>query len=200
MTNQADVLEIIKIFLNESVFLTMKTYCRFYSLFNWRSQMVTSSQKKLEKIRKPRVHLTYDLHLGDTTVRKELPFVVGVLANLYGHNDNNKLFKDRRFTLIDKGNFEKFMEEVAPKLAFSVKDKSSADENTKIAVELFFKSMNDFSPDNFIKQSDSVGPLLTKRKMLLEMLAKLDGNGALLTLLLETLKDSSKTKELAEAA
>ncbi len=162
--------------------------------------MSTSSQKKISKIRKPRVHITYDLHLGDTTLRRELPLVVGVLADLYGHNDQNKPYKERQFTRIDKGNFEKFLEEISPKLAFAIKNKASEDENAKTAVEINFKSMSDFSPDNFIKQSETMGPLLQKRKMLVEILAKLDGNDALVNLLLETLKDSSKAKELTEEA
>ncbi len=162
--------------------------------------MSMSSQKKLTKIRKPRVHITYDLHLGDTTLKRELPLVVGVLADLYGHNDNNKVYKERAFTRIDKGNFDKFIEEISPKLNFAVKDTSSADENAKCAVEITFKGMKDFNPDNFIKQSEKMSPLLTKRKMLVELLAKLDGNDSLVNLLLETLKDANKAKELVEAA
>ncbi len=162
--------------------------------------MATSSQHKLDKIRKPRVHITYDLHIGDATEKRELPFVIGIFSDLYGHNTENIAYKDRKFTKVEKGNFNTFLENLAPNLEFAVKDNSSTDENAKLKVELKFKSMDDFNPDNFIKQSESMGPLLKRRKLLTDLLAKLDGNDALVNLLIESLKDAGKAKELAESA
>lgn len=159
--------------------------------------MATSSQHKLDKIRKPRVHITYDLHIGDAAQKRELPFIIGVFSDIFGHNTKNIPFKDRKFTKIEKGNFDKFMEELAPTLEFAVKDKTSSDENAKTKVELNFKSIADFNPDNFIKQSESMGPLLSKRKLLMDLLAKLDGNDALINLLIDSLKDAGKLKELS---
>ena len=159
--------------------------------------MATSSQHKLDKVRKPRVHITYDLHIGNATEKRELPFVIGVLSDLFGHNAENQPYKERKFAKIEKGNFDQYMEDLAPSLSFSVKDKASATADAKIKVDLNLKTMSDFSPDNFIKQSETMGPLLQKRKLLLDLLAKLDGNDALTELLIESLKDSAKVKELA---
>jgi type VI secretion system protein ImpB len=162
--------------------------------------MTKNTQQKLSLVRKPRVHITYDLQIGDASEKRELPFVVGVLADLFGHNKENTPYKERKFTKIEKGNFDSFLESLSPSLDFAVKDTSSSDENARTKVELKFKSMQDFNPDNFIKQSETMGPLLRKRKLLVDLLSKIDGNDALVELLIESLKDSGKAKELSELA
>ena len=162
--------------------------------------MASSSQHRLAKVRKPRVHITYDLHIGDTREKKELPLVVGILSDLYGHNKNADSFKERRFTRIEKSNFNKVLEKIAPQLEFLIKDKSKNDADATKRVEFKFKSIEDFSPDNFVQQSEDLNKLLMKRKLLTDLLAKLDGNEGLGNILLEMLKAPDKRKELAEAA
>ncbi len=161
--------------------------------------MATSSQHKLDKLRTPRVHITYDLHIGNATEKKELPMVIGVFADLYGHNTAVAPLKERQFDKVIPGTFDQFVEKISPMLKFAVKDRSSADENARTQVELKFTSMADFSPDNFVKQHEVFGPLLAKRKLLTDVLAKIDGNDKLVAILLETLKDSGKVTELLAA-
>src|SRR5581483_11934222 len=106
-----------------------------------------STQHKLDRIRKPRVHLTYDVQIGDAIELKELPFVVGVLADLSGKPEEPlPKLKDRQFVEIDRDNFNKVLAGMKPRLAYQA-DNTLQGDGSKINVELKFSSMDDFSPE-----------------------------------------------------
>src|ERR1700690_3688238 len=103
-----------------------------------------SITKKLGRVRPPRVQITYDVETGGAIEKKELPFVVGVLADLSGQPDTPlPAIKDRKFVEIDRDNFDQVLAKMTPRLAFKVDNKLS-DDDTKIGVEIKFSSMEDF--------------------------------------------------------
>src|ERR671930_305529 len=125
-----------------------------------------SLQHKLDRVRRPRVQITYDVETGGAMQKVELPFVVGVMADLSGQpKEALKALKDRKFTEIDRDNINEVMAKAAPRLAMKVQNRLTGEDN-KLAVELNFKNMDDFSPARVAEQ---VGPL----KDLLEMRSKL---------------------------
>ena len=114
-----------------------------------------SLQHKLDRVRRPRVQITYDVETNGALQKVELPFVVGVMADLSGQpKDPLKAVKDRKFVSIDRDNFDDVLARSAPRLAFRVDNKLTND-NTQLAVELNFKNMDDFSP---AKIAEQVGP------------------------------------------
>src|SRR3982751_501519 len=103
-----------------------------------------SLQKKLDRARKPRVHITYDVETEGAMVTKELPFVVGVLGDFSGKSyEPQKPVRDRKFTQIDRDNFDDVMKRMTPGAQFKV-DNTLTGGDTQMAVELRFKSMEDF--------------------------------------------------------
>src|SRR5258708_1757731 len=118
--------------------------------------MSESLQHKLDRVRRPRVQITYDVETNGAMQKIELPFVVGVLADLSGQpKDALPVMKERKFVPIDRDNFNEVLKRSAPRLALKVQNKLT-DEDTKLAVELNFKHMDDFEPARVANQ---VGPL-----------------------------------------
>ena len=158
--------------------------------------MVESLQHKLDRVRKPRVQITYDVEIGDAIVKKELPFVVGILAVLAGHQGNPlPPLKKRKFIEIDRDNFDHIMEGLSPRLTLRVDNKiNPADEH--LSVELFFKSMTAFDPVEVVKQVPAMGDIYESRVYLKDMLAKLDGNDPLDHLLHQVMQDPSLVDRL----
>ena len=118
--------------------------------------MKESLQKKLTRVRPPRVHITYDVHTGGAIEKKEIPFVVGVFADLSGQPEQAlPPIKDRKFVEIDKDNVDDVLKSIEPRVAFSVDNRLSKN-GTNVNVELRFKEMEDFEPLNII---DQVAPL-----------------------------------------
>ena len=119
-----------------------------------------STQHKLDRVRPPRVHITYDVEIGDAIEMKELPFVVGVLADLSGKPDAPlPRVKDRKFVEIDRDNFNAVLKGMQPRLAFRV-DNKLTDDDTKLAVELRFNSMDDFDPEALVNQVEPLRKLI----------------------------------------
>lgn len=159
-----------------------------------------SLQHKLDRVRAPRVHITYDVEVGDSIQMKEIPFVVGVLADLSGKPDEPlPKLKDRKFIEIDRDNFNNVLEGMRPRLTFKVDNKLTADE-TKMAVELRFKSMDDFHPEQVVKQVEPLRKLLEARQRLADLLSKLDGNDKLDELLQDVISSSETLKKLSQEA
>src|SRR5712691_13274011 len=103
-----------------------------------------STQHKLDRVRPPRVHITYDVQVGDAIEMKELPFVMGILADLSGKPDEPlPRLRDRKVVEIDRDNFNAVMKGMKPRLAFKV-DNKLADDSSQTAVELRFNSIEDF--------------------------------------------------------
>lgn len=158
-----------------------------------------STQHKISRIRKPRVQITYDLEIGDAREKKELPLVVGVLADLQGHSTPNYQLKDRKFVEIEKANFDLVMSKISPALTLAVANKLKGTEGEKREFNLKFETIDDFSPGNLVKNVECLNDLLQKRKSLLDLISKIDTNDKLHSLLLEAAKDSNKAKSLIEA-
>lgn len=156
-----------------------------------------SLQKKLSRVRPPRVHITYDVETGDAIEKREIPFVVGVLADLSGQPDQPLPgLKDRKFVEIDKDNFDRVLGQVNPRLAFKVDNRLSEDD-TRLGVELKFKSMADFEPAAVAKQVPSLRRLLELRNALHNLRTSLIGNDKLETLLQEVLANHESLQRIA---
>jgi type VI secretion system protein ImpB len=162
--------------------------------------MPESIQHKLDRVRPPRVQITYDVETGGAIQKKELPFVAGIMADLSGKPaEALPSIKERKFVEIDRDNFNEVLDSIAPRLAFQV-DNKLAKEGGKTAVELRFHHMDDFSPLNVVKQVESLRKLFESRGRLNDLLAKLDGNDALDAQLLAASKNAEGLKELKAAA
>ena len=161
--------------------------------------MPESLQHKLDRVRPPRVQITYDVEVGGAIQKKELPFVVGVLADLAGKPAAAPAaLKQRKFVEIDRDNFNEVLASISPRLALQVTNVLSKD-GGKIPLELTFKNLDDFGPLAVI---DKVGPLkklYETRQRLSDLLAKLDGNEALDALLLQAGKDPEGLKKARAA-
>jgi type VI secretion system protein ImpB len=157
-----------------------------------------SLQHKLDRVRPPRVHITYDVEIGDAIELKELPFVVGVLGDFSGKPDQPlPKMKDRNFVEIDRDNFNKVLSGMSPRLAYPVKNKLS-DNKTQMNVELRFKSIEDFEPDNIVQQVEPLRELVKARQRLSDLLTKMDGNDRLEELLQQIIKDDGAQKQLSD--
>jgi type VI secretion system protein ImpB len=162
--------------------------------------MPESLQHKLDRVRSPRVHITYDVEIGDAIEMKEIPFVVGVLGDFSGKpNEPLPKLKDRKFVEIDRDNFNNVLEGMKPRLAFRVDNKLTNDD-TKIAVELNFKSINDFHPERVAEQITPVRKLVEARRKLSDLLNKLDGNDKLDELLQDVISSTESIQKLGEEA
>ena len=157
-----------------------------------------STQKKLERVRPPRVQVSYDLEIGDAIELKELPFVMGVLADLSGQpKEALPRLKDRRFVEITPDNFDGVLDSMKPHLAFSVENKLSDDrEAGQLKVDLNFKSMEDFEPDNVAKQVKPLRELLELRTRLSDLRGSLQTNEKLDELLLDAVSNTDKLNKL----
>jgi type VI secretion system protein ImpB len=149
--------------------------------------MPESTQKKLSRIRPPRVQITYDVEIGGAIQMKELPFVAGILADLSGKPaEPLPPLKERKFVEIDRDNFNDVLASAAPRLALRIPNQLAKDD-TLLAAELSFKSMDDFDPVNLVKQIEPLRKLFEARTRLVDLLAKLDGNDKLDALLQDVL-------------
>ncbi len=162
-------------------------------------EMAESTQHKLSRVRPPRVQITYDVEIGNAVEKKELPFVVGVLADLAGKNAGAlPKLRDRKFTEIDRDNFSDIMASLEPSLAFAVPNRLK-DDGSSVNVELKFRSMDDFEPISVIKQVPALRELLDARQRLNDLLGKLDGNDELDALLSEVIAEGTKRGEFMAA-
>ncbi|HJV01596.1 MAG TPA: type VI secretion system contractile sheath small subunit [Burkholderiaceae bacterium] len=151
-----------------------------------------SVQKRLTKVRAPRVQMTYDVEIGDAMENKELPFVVGVVGDFGGNPDaEQKRLKDRKFVNIDSGNFDEVLGGVEPVARFQVPNQLSGDD-TSFGVELHFRSMADFRPESVVRQVAPLRELLEARGKLADLRNKLAGNDKLEDILTEVLNNTDQ--------
>jgi type VI secretion system protein ImpB len=157
-----------------------------------------SIQKKLERVRPPRVNITYDVETGGAVETKELPFVMGVLADFTGQPvDPLPRLKDRKFVEVTPDNFDDVLASMKPHLSYTVENKLSDDPSKgKIAVDLTFKSLDDFSPEAVAKQVGPLKELLDLRTKLADLRGALQGNDKLEELLQGALNDADKLAKL----
>lgn len=157
-----------------------------------------SIHSKLSRVRKPRVHITYDVETEGAAVKKELPFVVGVMGDFAGHNTEAlKPLKDRRFVQIDRDNFDEVLKRMNPKLNFKVENKLAAD-GSEFNVELQFKSMQDFEPAAIVKQVEPLEKLMATRNKLRDLMTKIDRSEDLENILERVLNNSEDLQKLAQ--
>jgi len=157
-----------------------------------------SLQHKLDRVRRPRVQITYDVETGGAMQKVELPFVVGVMADLSGApKEPLKPLKERKVVQIDRDNFNDVLAKATPRVAMKVDNKLSGDDS-KLAVELNFKSMDDFDPAAVAAQVPALKQLLDMRGQLNQLLAKMEGNDKLEALLAEVLQNTEKAMALAK--
>ena len=162
--------------------------------------MSESTQKKLGRIRPPRVQITYDVELGGAIEKKELPLIVGILADLAGKPETPmQPVKFRKFVEIDRDNFNDVMGSVAPRLAFAVDNRLNGDDGTKMNVELKFRRMDDLRPESLIQQVEPMRKLFEARQRLNDLLAKLDGNDDLDVLLQDIASNTESQQKIKEA-
>jgi type VI secretion system protein ImpB len=161
-----------------------------------------SLQHKLDRVRPPRVQITYDVETEGSPIRKELPFIVGVLADLTGHPDpDGEPLPDlksekRKFVEINRDSFDKVMAAITPRLALRVQNELQKD-NTKIGVELNFRNIEDFEPANVVRQVEPLRKLLEARQQLAELKTKVVNNDRLEGLLQRIIHDTEQLRRLA---
>ena len=160
--------------------------------------MADSTQKKLERVRPPRIQISYEVETGGAIEMKELPFLMGVLGDFSG-NPAEPLarLKDRQFVEITPDNFDDTLASMKPRLQFAVENKLSDDADApKLGSELNFRSMDDFSPDAVARQVKPLRELLELRTELANLRANLQTNEKLDEVLQDTLGDADKMAKL----
>ncbi|MEP7341347.1 MAG: type VI secretion system contractile sheath small subunit [Acidobacteriota bacterium] len=159
-----------------------------------------SIQQKISRIRPPRVHITYDVEVGGAIELKELPFVVGVLGDFSGKPaEALGRVRDRKFVQVDRDSFDQVLAAMKPRLAFQVENRLS-DKKGKLAVELNFRGIDDFHPDQVVQQVEELQKLVELRQNLSDLLAKMDGNDKLTGLLQQVLENPDSVKQIAATA
>jgi type VI secretion system protein ImpB len=157
-----------------------------------------SAQHKLDRVRPPRVQITYDVEVGGAIEIKELPFVVGVLGDFTGQPDQPlPKLKDRKFVEVNPDNFDTVLEGMKPHLSFAVENKLSDDPGApQLKVDLRFKKMDDFEPANVAKQVKPLKELLDLRTRLSDLRGQLQGNDKLEEVLLDAVGNTDKLDKL----
>jgi len=159
--------------------------------------MSESIHNKLKRVRKPRVHITYDVETNGAVAKKELPFVMGVMGDYSGDNTKDKkALKDRKFSQIDRDNFNDIMAKTAPKLNLKVENTLAGD-GSEMAVDLNFNHMEDFEPHKIVDQVEPLKKLLQTRDRLRDLLSKADRSEELEDLLENILNNTEALSTLS---
>ncbi len=159
--------------------------------------MSASIHDKLNRVRKPRVHITYQVETEGAEIQRELPFVVGIMGDFSGDPTAPlKPMADRKFTQIDRDNFNDVMANMAPGLKLRV-DNTLAGDGTQMAVDLKFKSIEDFEPAQVATQVPALAALLETRAKLRDLMSKVDRSEELESLLEQVLKSEEDLKKLS---
>ena len=158
-----------------------------------------SIQHKIDRVRPPRVQITYDVEVGGAIELKELPFVVGVMGDFVGKPEEPlPAIKNRKFVEIDPDNFNQVMAGMKPRVAFSV-DNKLQDDGSKVGVDLKFSNIEDFEPDSIVQQVEPLRKLVEARQRLSDLRSKMDGNDKLESMLNDLIADADKQKQISDA-
>ena len=157
-----------------------------------------STQHKLDRVRSPRVQITYDVEIGGAIELKELPFVVGVLGDFTGQPETPlPRLKDRKFVEVNPDNFDTVLAGMKPHLSFAVENKLSEEPDApNLKVDLHFEKMEDFEPQNVVRQVKPLKELMDLRTRLSDLRGSLQGNDKLEELLLESVGNKEKLDKL----
>jgi type VI secretion system protein ImpB len=159
--------------------------------------MSGSIHEKLNRVRKPRVHITYDVETEGAQIVRELPFVMGVLGDFSGDPTQPlKPLAERKFIQIDRDNFNDVMARMAPGLKLKV-DNTLADDGSQMAVDLKFNSIEDFDPERVVEQVPALKALLETRNKLRDLMSKADRSEQLESLLEQVLQNDGELKALS---
>jgi len=159
---------------------------------------MASVHDKLNRVRKPRVHITYDVETEGAAIERELPFIVGVMGDFAGDPaEPLKPLAERKFVQIDRDNFNDVMSRIAPGLNLKV-DNTLAGDGSQMGVNLKFRSMDDFEPAKVAEQVPALKAMLDTRAKLRDLMSKADNSDQLEGLLDEVLQDKDKLKALSE--
>lgn len=159
---------------------------------------MASVHDKLNRVRKPRVHIAYEVETGGAMVEKELPFVAGVVGDFSGDpTEPLKPLRDRKFIQIDRDNFNDVMKRMTPGLNFKVENTLAGD-GSEMGVDLSFKSMADFEPAQVVQQVEPLKNLMATRDKLRDLLTKVDRSEDLENLLEQVLQNEGDLKKLSE--
>ena len=160
--------------------------------------MADSTQKKLERVRPPRIQISYEVETGGAIEMKELPFLMGVLGDFTGQpTEPLPRVKDRKFVEVNPDNFDSVLESMRPHLAFTVENKLSEEADApKLGVDLNFKSLDDFEPDHVARQVKPLRELLELRERLSDLRGSLQGNDKLEEVLRDAVSNTEKLSRL----
>jgi type VI secretion system protein ImpB len=160
--------------------------------------MAESVHRKLERVRPPRVHITYDVEVGDAIQMKEIPFVMGVLGDFSGQPaEALPRLRDRKFVEVNPDNFDDVLKSMSPRLQIKVENKLSGEPDAgKIGMELKFESLDDFAPDRVAQQVEPLRKLLELRQQLADLRGSLQGNDKLDEILQATVGDAERLAKL----
>ena len=160
--------------------------------------MADSTQKKLERVRPPRIQISYEVETGGAIEMKELPFLMGVLGDFTGQpTEPLAKLKDRKFVEVTPDNFDDVLASMKPHLAFTVENKLSDEADApKLGIDLNFRSLDDFSPEGVARQVKPLRELLELRTQLADLRGSLQTNDKLDEVLQATLGDAAKMDKL----
>jgi len=156
-----------------------------------------SIHDKLKRVRKPRVHITYEVETEGAMVEKELPFVIGVMGDFSGNpTEPLKPLKNRKFIQIDRDNLDDVMKRMTPGVNMRVENTLKGD-GTEMSVQLKFNSMEDFEPSNVARQIEPLRKLLETRDKLRDLMTKVDRSDDLESVLEKVLQNTDELKRLS---
>lgn len=156
-----------------------------------------STQQKLSRVRAPRVHITYDVEVGDAIELKELPFVMGVFGDFTGQPEQPlPRMMDRKFVEVTPDNFDQVLDKMSPHVAFSVDNKLSND-GSQLKVNLNFKELADFDPEQVATKIEPIKKLLDLRAKLSDLRGSLQGNDKLDEMLHDVVSNTEKRQQLS---
>ncbi len=159
---------------------------------------MSSVHGKLSRVRKPRVHITYEVETNGATIKTELPFIVGVIGDFSGQPTQKlKALKDRKFVQIDRDNINDVMRQMTPGLSMRVENTLAGD-GSELGVQLKFESMDDFEPSRVVEQVDPLKKLMETRNQLRDLLTKIDVSSDLESTLEDILKNTEMTNKMAD--
>lgn len=157
-----------------------------------------SVHDKLKRVRKPRVHITYEVETDGAQEERELPFVVGVMGDYSGDNQAaKKSLRERKFVNVDRDNLDETMEKITPTAQFRV-DNTLADDGSELSVDLEFKSMEDFEPERVVEQVEPLRKLMEARDKLRDLMSKADRSEELENVLGQVLQSSDDLAKLSK--
>ena len=159
--------------------------------------MSGSVHDKLKRVRRPRVHITYEVETEGAQIERELPFVMGVMGDFSGDPTQPlRPMSERKFIQIDRDNFNDVMARMAPGLNLKV-DNALANDGTQMAVDLKFNGIEDFDPERVVEQVPALKSLLETRNKLRDLMSKADRSEQLESLLEQVLQNDAELKELS---